>query len=120
MLITKGSDAEVCHEKTDLIQLLAGVANIAFVNEKPHGAIGTVGSGFEAFVLIGGNIDVAALKARFTKEIASETAFITKVDAKLSGKFAENAPAEVVAAEKEKRLVAARRVEKLTSYIQSL
>jgi valyl-tRNA synthetase len=120
LLITKGSDAEVCHEKTDLIQLLAGVANIAFVNEKPHGAIGTVGSGFEAFVLIGGNIDVAALKARFTKEIASETAFITKVDAKLSGKFAENAPAEVVAAEKEKRLVAARRVEKLTSYIQSL
>ncbi|MBO5400883.1 MAG: valine--tRNA ligase, partial [Spirochaetaceae bacterium] len=93
---------------------------IDFVDSKLEGAIGTVGNGFEAFIKIDGSVNVEQLKARFTKELTTEKAFIAKVDAKLAGKFAQNAPKEVVEAEKEKRANAARRVEKLESYLASM
>ena len=120
LLITKGTSAEVCTEKTDIISLLAGVDKIDFVDTKPSGSIGTVGKGFEAFIIIGDNIDSNALKARFTKEIEKETAFVNKVEAKLSGKFAQNAPADIVAAEREKLENTRHRIEKLTSYLKGL
>ena len=120
LVITKGSSAEVCKEKIDIIKLLAGIGEIDFVENKIDGAIGTVGNGFEAFIKIDGSVNVEQLKARFTKELTTEKAFIAKVDAKLAGKFAQNAPKEVVEAEKEKRANAARRVEKLESYLQNL
>lgn len=120
LLITPGSAAEVCGEKTDLIKLLAGVKEISFVTEKPSRAIGAVGDGFEAFILVTGNVDVGQLKARFAKEREKEQDFVTKTDAKLSGQFGKNAPAEVIQAEREKRDAAARRVEKLGMYIESL
>ena len=120
LLITKGSSAEVCTEKIDIISLLAGVDKIDFVESKPSGSIGTVGKGFEAFIIIGENIDSKALKARFAKEIEKETAFVNKVEAKLSGKFAQNAPADIVAAEREKLENTRHRIEKLTSYLKGL
>ncbi|MCQ2595664.1 MAG: valine--tRNA ligase [Treponemataceae bacterium] len=120
VLVTPGSAAEVLKEKTDLLCLLAGLRQVDFAEQKPEKSIGTVGSGFEAFLLIGEGIDSAQLKARFTKEINTESAFVQKVEAKLKGKFAENAPAEVVAAEREKLANTKRRIEKLTSYLQSL
>lgn len=120
LLILPDSPAQVCLEKTDLIKLLAGIKNIEFVSEKPSGAVGTVGEGYEAFILVQGAVDKAQLKARFEKELASEREAIARLDAKLTGKFAAHAPAEVVEAEKEKRRLAVRRTEKLTEYIQSL
>ena len=120
LLITKGSSAEVCTEKTDIISLLAGVDKIDFVDAKPAGSIGTVGKGVEAFIIIGENIDSKALKARFNKEIEKETAFVNKVEAKLAGQFAKNAPAEIVAAEREKLENTKHRIEKLTSYLKGL
>ncbi len=120
VLVTPGSAAEVLKEKTDLLCLLAGLRQVDFAEQKPEKSIGTVGNGFEAFLLIGEGIDSAQLKARFTKEINTESAFVQKVEAKLKGKFAENAPAEVVAAEREKLAKTKRRIEKLTSYLQSL
>ena len=118
--ITPNSPAEVCREKVDLIQLLAGVASINFADEKPQRAIGAVGDGFEAFLLVEGSINLDQLLARFKKELASEQAFADKVSAKLAGKFAQNAPADVVAAEREKLENTKRRIEKLASYIESL
>lgn len=120
IMVTKGSNAEVLQEKTDIIKLLAGIGNISFVDEKPAGAIGAVGAGFEAFVLVDASVDASQLKARFTKAIEQEKAFIAKVDAKLSGKFAEHAPADVVQAERDKREEAVRRLEKLSSYVENL
>ena len=120
LLITPNSEAEVCREKIDMIKLLAGVKEIDFVDEKPQGAIGTVGLGFECFIFVDENINKEQLLARFKKELASETAFVQKVDAKLAGKFAQNAPKEVVEAEKAKREETLRRIEKITSYIENL
>lgn len=120
LLITAGSAAEVCREKTDLIQLLAGVATIDYTDAKPQRAIGAVGEGYEVFLLVDGSVNLEQLLTRFKKELNSEQAFADKVTAKLAGKFAQNAPAEVVAAEREKLAAARRRIEKLASYIESL
>ena len=118
--LTPDSPAQVCREKADLIQLLAGVSAIDFTDTKPQRAIGAVGEGFEAFLLVEGSINLDQLLARFKKELANEQAFADKVSAKLSGKFAQNAPAQVVEAEREKLENTKRRIEKLASYIDSL
>ena len=118
--LASDSPAQVCREKADLIQLLAGVAAIDFTETKPQRAIGAVGEGFEVFLLVEGSINLDQLLARFKKELANEQAFADKVSAKLSGKFAQNAPAPVVEAEREKLENTRRRIEKLTSYIDSL
>ena len=118
--INSGSAAEICKEKTDLIKLLAGLSTVNFVSEKPEKSIGTVGEGFESFIILDGAVDTAALKARFQKEYQTESAFIAKTEAKLAGKFATNAPQEVVQAEREKLEKNKLLVAKLKSYIDSL
>ncbi|MCR5605957.1 MAG: valine--tRNA ligase, partial [Treponema sp.] len=120
LLISKGSAAEVCHEKTDMIELLAGIANIDFVEAKPAKSIGAVGEGFEVFILVDDKINTEQLLARFKKEIATEEGYIKRSESKLNSKFAEFAPPEAVQAEKDKLELSQRRVAKLNSYIESL
>ena len=118
--ITEGSSAEVIKEKTDMIELLAGVSKIDFVASSPAKAIGNVGSGFEVFILVDENINKDSLLERFKKALNAEEALAKRSEAKLSGKFVQNAPSEVVQAEREKLEESKRRIEKLTSYIQNL
>ena len=120
VIVTKGSDAEVCKEKVDMIKLLAGLANVEFVEAKPQSSIGTVGTGFEAFILIDENINKDQLIARFKKTIETEKGYAAKSQAKLGGSFAQHAPQEVVQAEKDKLEESLRMIEKLESYIASL
>ena len=120
VIITKGSEAEVCKEKVDMIKLLAGLANVEFVEAKPQSSIGTVGTGFEAFILIDENINKDQLIARFKKTIETEKGYAAKSQAKLGGSFAQHAPQEVVQAEKDKLEESLRMIEKLESYIASL
>ncbi|MBQ7158898.1 MAG: valine--tRNA ligase [Treponema sp.] len=118
--IVPKSPAEVCHEKTDMIQLLAGVAKIDFVDAKPAQAIGAVGTGFEAFILIDENINKDQLLARFKKDVEKATAEAKRTEAKLGGSFAQHAPADVVQAERDKLAETKRRIEKITEYISEL
>ena len=120
IIVTKGSGAEVCHEKQDMIKLLAGCANISFADSKPESSVGTVGKGFEAFVIVDDSINKEQLLSRFKKEIASESEWIKKSEAKLNGNFSKHAPAELVALEKEKMEESKRKIQKLESYIESL
>ena len=120
VIVTKGSEAEVCKEKVDMIKLLAGLANVEFVEAKPQSSIGTVGTGFEAFILIDENINKDQLIARFKKTIETEKGYAAKSQAKLGGSFAQHAPQEVVQAEKDKLDESLRMIEKLESYIASL
>jgi valyl-tRNA synthetase len=117
--ITEGSDAEICKDYTGLIQLLAGVKDIQFTGAKPAKAIGASITGCEVFVLVEGAINAEQLLARFNKELAAERQFAEKLGAKLSGDFAQKAPADVVAAEKTKLETTRARIEKLTSYINN-
>ena len=103
-----------------MIKLLAGLADIKFVDEKPASSIGTVGSGYEAFILLDEKIDKDSLKKRFDKDLQKTKGDIQRSEAKLNGKFAENAPAEVVQAERDSLAESKRRVEKLESYIKEL
>ena len=120
ILVTKGSEAEVCHEKVDMIKLLAGVANVEFVEAKPASSVGTVGKGFEAFILVDESINRDQLISRFKKEIEQETVWVKRSEAKLNGNFAQHAPAEVVQQERDKMEESKRKIEKLESYIASL
>ncbi|MCI6317944.1 MAG: valine--tRNA ligase [Spirochaetia bacterium] len=120
ILVTKGSEAEVCHEKVDMIKLLAGVANVEFVEAKPASSVGTVGKGFEAFILVDESINKEQLISRFKKEIEQETVWVKRSEAKLNGNFAQHAPAEVVQQERDKMEESKRKIEKLESYIASL
>ena len=120
LMIEKGSAAEVCAEKSDIIMLLAGISHIDFVDKKPASSIGTVVPGAEAFLLIDESIDKTQLASRFQKEKAEAEAIAARSEAKLSGKFAEHAAKELVEAEKAKLEENRRRIEKLASYMQSL
>ena len=120
LMIEKGSAAEVCAEKSDIIMLLAGIAHIDFVDRKPASSIGTVVPGAEAFLLIDESIDKTQLASRFQKEKAEAEAIAARSEAKLSGKFAEHAAKELVEAEKAKLEENRRRIKKLASYMQSL
>lgn len=118
--INENSVAAPCTQKTDLIKLLAGVDSIDFVTQKPAKSLGAVGEGYEAFVLVQGKINAEQLKERFLKEIHKEQTFVNKLSAKLQGKFVENAPKDIVEAEREKKIAAERRLEKLSGYMQGL
>jgi valyl-tRNA synthetase len=124
LFVEKGSDAEAAREKTDIIQLLAGMSKIDFIDSPaahPKGAIGAVGKGFEAFVVVGEEVDPIQLAARFAKEIEKETQNAARTEGKLANaNFVANAPADVVALEREKLEETRRRIAKLGSYVEDL
>jgi len=119
-----GSDAAVAREKVDILQMLAGLSRVDFIpspSDRPKGAIGTVGKGFEAFILVGEGVDSGQLANRFEKEILKEQGNASRLEAKLgNASFVSNAPEDVVAAEKSKLDELRRRIEKLSGYVADL
>jgi valyl-tRNA synthetase len=124
LFVEKGSDAEAAREKTEIIRLLAGISQIDFLDkpaDHPKGSIGTVGKGFEAFVVVGEGVDPVQLAARFEKEVEKEKQNVARLEGKLSNAaFVSNAPAEIVAVEREKLAEMKRRIAKLGTYIADL
>ena len=118
--IESGTNAEVIKEKTDMIQLLAGIKSIEFVYANPAKSIGTVGTGYEAFLLVDENINIEQLAAKFRKDIDWEKENVRRSENKLNGKFAEHAPAELVQAERDALEVAKSKIEKLEGYLRNL
>ncbi len=118
--VAAGTNAEVIKEKTDMIQLLAGIKTIEFVDANPAKSIGTVGTGYEAFLLVDENINIDQLAAKFKKDIDWEKENVRRSENKLNGKFAEHAPAELVQAERDALEVAKSKIEKLEGYLQNL
>jgi valyl-tRNA synthetase len=100
--------------------LLANASAVDTAAAKPKDAIGAPCGKAEVFVHTGAGVDPTALVARFEKERAGEAAFAEKIAAKLAGSFAEKAPPEVVAQEREKLEKAKLHAEKLAGYIASL
>lgn len=120
ILIESASSAEVCREKVEEICLLAGLSKVEFIEEKPAKAIGTVGNGYEAFILLDENINKEQLLKHFNKDLEKEKSDAQKIEFKLNGKFAQHAPSDVVQAERDNLEAIKRRIEKLTSYVASL
>ena len=124
LFVEKGSPAEAAKEKTDIICLLAGLSGVDFLEnpkDKAKGSIGTVGKGFEAFIVPGEGADPEKMVQKFKKELEKEEGNFSKLKGKLSNeKFVANAPAEVVKGEKEKLNEIQRRIEKLKAYVSEL
>ena len=120
ILVEKDSNAEVCKEKTEEIKLLCGIAEIEFVDAKPQSSIGTVGSGFEAFILIDESINRGQLLARFEKSLGEHKKYAERSQAKLNGNFALHAAPEAVEAERAKLSEELNIVQKMQEYIKEL
>lgn len=118
--IEKGSEAEVAKEKVEMIQLLGGVAKVDFVEEKPASSIGTVGKGFEAFVLVDESINKEQLLARFKKAMEKEQGYARMSENKLNGNFAQHAPANLVQEERDRLAESQKKIATYQSYINEL
>ena len=120
----QGERAAFLRENAPLVRLLAGLGDLEIAPAeaaRPAGSIGLVGSGFEAFVFIGGAEDAAALRQKFSRDIEKDRKFIQGLQAKLANaNFLNNAPPELVAGERLKLEEALRRTSKLESYIKDM
>ncbi|MGB7035603.1 MAG: valine--tRNA ligase, partial [Xanthobacteraceae bacterium] len=105
----------------EFIKRLARVADISFADEAPQGAVQLVVRGEVAALPLAGVIDLAAERARLTKEMAKADADIARVDAKLgNANFVARAPEDVVEEEKEKREEAQARKAKIAEALERL
>ena len=110
----------MAREKVEMIQLLAGIAKVDFVDAKPASSIGTVGKDFESFILVDENINKEQLIARFQKTLEKEQGYARMSENKLNGNFAKHAPAELVEKEKEILAESQRKIKTLEGYLAEL
>jgi valyl-tRNA synthetase len=109
------------HHWAEFVQRLARVADISFANTAPAGAVQLLVRGEVAALPLKGVIDLAAERARLTKELAKCDADIARVDQKLgNADFLARAPEEVVDGEREKREEALARKVKIAEALERL
>jgi valyl-tRNA synthetase len=106
---------------SEFVQRLARLSGISFADAVPKGALQLVVRGDVAALPLAGIIDVAAERARLTKELAKCDADIVRVEQKLNNAdFVKRAPEEVVEGEREKRDEALARKQKIMEALQRL
>lgn len=106
---------------TDVIKRLARISDIGFEAAPPAGAVQLLVRGEVAALPLKGVIDVAAERARLTKELARADDDIKRAENKLNNpKFVANADEEVVEAEREKREEASARRAKFVEAMERL
>ncbi|MDR0877472.1 MAG: valine--tRNA ligase, partial [Treponema sp.] len=135
----EGALSAVLRENENLVKLLAGIGELEIegsaetqgagdapstlhpLSTHPQGSIGLAGKNFEVFVFLGGAVDTAALTVKFKKDLEKDKKFTGSLQAKLrNDQFVKNAPAELVAAEKDKLEEAEKRIKKIESYIRDM
>jgi valyl-tRNA synthetase len=105
----------------EFIKRLARVSDISSAASAPKGSVQLVVRGEVAALPLKGVIDLAAERARLSKEMQKADADIARTDAKLSNpKFIERADEEVVEEEKEKREEAVARKAKIAEALDRL
>ena len=105
----------------DMLKRLARVSEISFSDQAPDESLGLVVHGESAALPLAGIVDIAAEKARLTKEIDKNRGEIAKIDAKLgNADFMKRAPEEVVEEQRERRDDALSRVSKLEDALKRL
>ncbi len=105
------------------IRALAKVGNLTarVAGERPKGAATYIYNDIVIFVPLEGLVDFDAELAKLDKEKSKTQVLLDKVNAKLSNpKFVDNAPAEVVAGEKEKQETLAAKLGKLDESMKRL
>ncbi|WP_052668881.1 valine--tRNA ligase [Nitriliruptor alkaliphilus] len=114
---------DVLEANTPLVLSLAGLSGVSFVDglEERPGTSTIVLDGGQAQVELAGLIDVAAERARITKEIEKARGDLAKVDGKLGNAgFVDRAPAEVVQQQRDRRSELAHTLDELTTQLDAL
>ena len=105
----------------EFIKRLARVSEISAADVAPAGSVQLLVRGEVAALPLIGVIDIAAERARLSKELTKAEADIARVDAKLKNeKFVANAPEEIIDGEKEKRAEAEGRKAKISEALAAL
>jgi valyl-tRNA synthetase len=123
-LVLAGASAETrarAERWAEFVKRLARVSEISSAPAAPQGSVQLVVRGETAALPLKGVIDIAAERARLTKEMQKADADIARVDAKLGNpNFMSRAPEEVVEEEKEKREEALARKAKIAEALERL
>ena len=123
-LVLAGASAESqarAERWAEFIKRLARVSEISSAAAAPLGSVQLIVRGETAALPLKGVIDIAAERARLTKEMQKADADIARIDAKLNNpNFMARAPEEVVEEEKEKREEAVARKGKIAEALERL
>jgi valyl-tRNA synthetase len=105
----------------DTIRRLTRLSDITTASAAPAGAVQAIVDQTMIALPLGDFIDVAAERARLTKEIAREEKEAAKLEAKLANPdFLERAPEEVVEENRERRADALARIAKMGAALERL
>jgi valyl-tRNA synthetase len=103
-----------------LIQKLANISDIQYVDEKPEG-ISFVIKGDEFTIDLGSNIDLETEKANLTKDLEYTLGFKKSTEAKLSNeRFVQNAKPEIIEKERQKLADAEAKIKALEEALAKL
>ena len=123
-LVLSGAGAESkarAERWAEFIKRLARVSEISSAPAAPQGSVQLIVRGETAALPLKGVIDIAAERARLSKEMQKADADIARVDGKLNNpNFMAKAPEEVVDEEKEKREEAVARKAKIAEALERL
>ncbi|MCI6694768.1 MAG: valine--tRNA ligase, partial [Campylobacter sp.] len=107
-------------EFSHFIKLLAKCENVEFISEIKAGCVRDVSQNVESFIELAG-IDTAPILKRLNAQKTKLEKEIAKLENMLNNeKFVANAPADVLATNKEALQIAASKLEKVSSEIESL
>ena len=107
-------------EFSHFIKLLAKCENVEFISEIKAGCVRDVSENLESFIELAG-IDTAPILKRLNAQKTKLEKEVAKLGAMLSNeKFVANAPADVLATNKEALQIAASKLEKVNNEIESL
>ena len=107
-------------EFSHFIKLLAQCENVEFISEIKAGCVRDVSENLESFIELAG-IDTAPILKRLNAQKTKLEKEVAKLGAMLSNeKFVANAPADVLATNKEALQIAASKLEKVNNEIESL
>ncbi|HCQ71179.1 MAG TPA: valine--tRNA ligase, partial [Rhodospirillaceae bacterium] len=123
-LLLKDADSgieELVSQNAEIIERLARVKDIAFVDEPPKGAIQAVIDKATLLLPVADSIDLDKERERLRKELKKLEGDIKTTDAKLGNeKFVQNAPEAVIAEQKERKAVAEQARDKITAALAQL
>jgi len=103
------------------ISKLTNLEKLSYVDEQPDGAYSFVVGSNEYFIPLAGTIDLDAEREKLTAEIEYTKGFLNSVMKKLSNeRFVNNAPEQVVTAERKKQSDAEAKIKVLEEQLSSL
>jgi valyl-tRNA synthetase len=106
-------DGVICH--------LCNLSLIEYVNEKPNASFSFIVNHSEYFIPFTANVDIAAEKVKMKEELNYAIGFLKSVESKLNNeKFANNAPAQVLEAERKKQADALAKIKMLEEKLTTL